>query len=166
MQKAIVIATAALLGAAAVVPAVAQQLPYKIDPNAPLDVKADGGGGYDPVACTTKLEERVELTQDKTRLRGRSVTAYHAKVRGECGDIERIEARGDVFYVTPDQSIRADVAVYDMTKELATFTGNVVAMRGNDVTTSESLVVRLDSDAAELKGKVRGVIFPKGSAKK
>ena len=42
----------------------------------------------------------------------------------------------------------------------ATFTGDVVAVQGENVTTAESLVVDLNTNAFQADGRVRGVIFP------
>ena len=63
----------------------------------------------------------------------------------------------------PDQKVRADNADYDVTKEVAVFTGNVVAVRGQDVITSQSLTVNLETSAADSSGPFRGVFYPKSS---
>ena len=153
---------AGVLAAGLAAPTLAQQ--YKMDPNAPLDVNADTQTKFDPTDCTLNLKGKVEITRDRTRLRSQTATAYSEKERGgDCGGIVRLVAKGEVFYVTPDQKVRADNADYDVTKETAVFTGNVVAVRGQDVITSQSLVVNLETNAAESTGRFRGVFYPKSS---
>lgn len=165
MKHAAPILLAGLMTAGLAVPTLAQQ--YKMDPNASLSATAQEQTKYDPVACTLNLRGQVEIIRDKTRLRSQTATAYSEKGRGgDCGGIVRLVAKGDVFYVTPDQKVRADNADYDVTKEQAVFTGNVVAVRGQDVITSQSLVVNLETSAAESTGPFRGVFYPKSSSAK
>jgi lipopolysaccharide export system protein LptA len=101
------------------------------------------------------------------RLRSNQATAFSDRVRGECeGAITRLEARGEVFYVTPDQRIRADTADYDVTREVAVFKGNVVAVRGDDVITSQALTLDLETNKTDAAGPFRGVFYPKKSKAK
>jgi lipopolysaccharide export system protein LptA len=94
-------------------------------------------------------------------LRAQELTAFQEKERSGCGDFTRVEAKGQVFYVTPAETIRADAAVYEPTKDLATFTGNVVAVRGKDVTATDRLVVNISTGEAQADGRFRAVIYPK-----
>lgn len=136
---------------------------YRLDPSAPLNIGADESS-YDPDTCTTTLRGRAEVTQDRTRLRARTVKTVQAKGRSRCGDISRVDATGDVYYVTPMQTIKADNAIYDLAKDLATFTGNVIAVQGKDVTASDRLVVNISSGAVQMNGRVRAVIYPSQSS--
>ena len=141
-------------------PAPAAPGPYKLNPNAPLAFSSDKGG-FDPVSCTTPLNGRVDITQDRVRLRANVVTAFNTKEDGKCVQrISRVEAHGNVFYVTPNRTVRADNANYDVNASLVTFTGNVVAVQGKDVSTADEMVFNVDTDAAVLNGQVRGVIYP------
>lgn len=139
------------------------QSSYRLDPSAPLNIGADESV-YDPDSCTTTLRGRAEVTQDRTRLRAKTVKTIQSKGRANCGDISRVDATGDVFYVTPMQTIKADAAIYDLTNDLATFTGNVVAMQGKDVTATDRLVVNITTGAVQMNGRVRAVIYPNQSS--
>ena len=133
---------------------------YKLDPNAPLAFTSDAGG-FDPVACTTPLNGRVDITQDRVRLRANTVTAFNTKIDGKCYQkISRVEAHGNVFYVTPLRTVRADNAIYDPNSSLVTFTGNVVAVQDKNVSTADQMVFNVDTDAAVLTGQVHGVLYP------
>ncbi len=152
------VAVAGLLGSAAL--AQPPQQTYKLNPNAPLNVGADKTT-TDPVSCTTPMEGRVDITQDRTRLRANKVTAINTKTGGKCSaKVSRLEAQGNVFYVTPDRAIRADNAIYDLNGKQVTFTGNVVAVQGKDVSTADQMVFNTDTDAAVMSGHVRGVVYP------
>ena len=56
------------------------------------------------------LRGRAEATQGGNRFRADSLTL----VSGEGGDLQRAEASGTVYFVTPDQSMRGDRAVYNL----------------------------------------------------
>ena len=64
---------------------------------------------------------------------------------------------------TKPMNIEADAMRYDDLKQESVFTGNVVAVRGQDVITSQSLVVNLETSAADSTGPFRGVFYPKSS---
>src|SRR5262249_28671748 len=77
----------------------------------------------------------VDLVQGDARLRANQLTLYFAQATPQqsqsqgglgAGDIQRMIADGDVYYVRPDQSARGDHAVYETASDAVTFTGNVV----------------------------------------
>jgi lipopolysaccharide export system protein LptA len=158
MRKIATFTAAGLLAAALAAPTLAQQ--YQMDPNAPLSVTAESQTEFNPDNCTITLQGKVEIIRDKTRLRSENAKAVSARERGDCGAITRLEARGNVFYVTPDQRIRADSADYDLTNEKAVFKGNVVAVQGEDVITSSTLTVELATNKTEAGGPFRGIFYP------
>ena len=136
---------------------------YRLDPSAPLAIGADESD-TNPDTCTTTLRGSAEVTQDRTRLRARTLTAFQTKGGSSCGEITRVEGKGDVFYVTPAQTVRADAAVYDLKRETATFTGNVVAVQGKDATATDRLVVNIKTGAVQMNGRVKAVIYPNQSS--
>ncbi len=81
-----------------------------------------------------------------------------------------MEATGSVFYVTPEQRVRGDQALYDAKAQTLTVTGSVVASRGQDVMKGGRLVVNTVSGDARMEGgtdrssrRVRTVIYPGAS---
>jgi lipopolysaccharide export system protein LptA len=164
MRTVTTVAAAALLTALCAVPTLAQQ--YQMDPNAPLSVTAESQTEFNPDACTLTLQGKVEMIRDKTRLRSENAKAFSERRGRDCGNITKLELRGNVFYVTPDQRIRADSADYDVVNEKAVFKGNVVAVRGEDVITSATLDVDLTTNQTAAGGPFRGVFFPNRSKAK
>lgn len=170
MKTLISIVAAAALAGLAGAGAFAQQSasPYKMNPNAPLSFDADEADAFNQTTCTSTLRGRVEIIKDKTRVRARELTLFHNGRPGDCGDgVDRWDAKGEVFYVTPDQRVRSDRALYDDRRQKATFTGNVVAIQGESVSTGGLLEVDLESNAFKMSGgasgRVRGVLYPKTS---
>jgi lipopolysaccharide export system protein LptA len=121
-----------------------------------------------PADCKTALRGQVEITQDQTRLRANSADIYGTKKGKACmtGDIDHIEATGDVFYVTLDQKVRGDKAVYEASSKTITVTGNVVVSSAEGVAQTNRLVMNTetkdtmmgDPQAGE---RVHAVIYPK-----
>ena len=88
-----------------------------------------------------------------------------------CGSTERLEAEGNVYYVTVDQAVRADNAVYSSGAETITLTGGVIIVQGKNVARGERLVVNVESGQAQMSSsargrgnpnRVRGVFYPSG----
>lgn len=155
-----VLIAAAVVGTAA--PALAQE--WTFNPNAPLDVSAPEQAAFDQQNCTGELRGNVEINQDRVRLRARTMKTQATKRGGSCDGITRVEADGEVFYVTPNERVRADHAVYDLRADTVTFTGGVIVVRGDNVTSSDRLVVNLRTNDFTLGGGVRAVLYPERSS--
>lgn len=83
------------------------------------------------------------------------------------GDIERMVAEGEVYYVRPDQSARGDRAVYDVNNDSVTFTGNVVVASQENIIRGETMVLQIGTRRTTITptggGRVRGVFVPQNS---
>lgn len=113
----------------------------------------------------TRTETRVlmrgaaEFTQGETRLRANAAEAYVLN-----GTLTRVEASGDVFFVTVDQTVRADRATYTPESDLIILTGDVILVQGENVLTGGRLTYNTRTEAARMEGgadgRVRGVFYP------
>lgn len=139
-----------------------------LNADAPLDVSADEQG-ISRQACRLDFRGNVEVLQDRTRLRAQSVTTYQAKRGENCGGTDRLEAQGDVFYITPEQSIHAARADYDFNAETVTFSGEVIVVQGQNVVRGERLVIKTRTGEATMTSggqtRVRGVFFPNSAGR-
>jgi lipopolysaccharide export system protein LptA len=83
------------------------------------------------------------------------------------GDIERMIAEGEVYYVRPQQSARGNRAVYDVANDSVTFTGNVVVASTDNVIRGETMVLQIGTRRTTIRpggsGRVRGVFVPSNS---
>lgn len=156
----LLIATAAMAWAPC---ALAQAPAWTFNPNAPLDVSAPEQAAFDQQTCRGELRGNVEINQDRVRLRARTMTTQATKRGSSCDGITRVEADGEVFYVTPSERVRADHAVYDLRADTVTFTGGVIVVRGENVTSSDRLVINLRTNDFTLGGGVRAVLYPERS---
>lgn len=163
--------TAAALALAAV-PAVAQ---LAQDTNAPVDVTADELEVIN-TECVSIWRGNAEALQADARLRANVLTArFQTKAAataggtGDCGDLLRMEAQGQVYYATPQQRVRADNAIYEATGETLTMTGDVVAVQGQNVLRGTRMVINTRTGQGTMQGaatgrnktgRVRGVFYP------
>jgi len=113
----------------------------------------------------------VDIVQNDARLRADRITLTFSGSSGQAnaqglgsGDIERMIAEGEVYYVRPAQSARGNRAVYDTAADSVTFTGNVVVASDDNVIRGETLVLNITNRRTVIRpqggGRVRGVFVP------
>ena len=117
---------------------------------------------YRPNGVT--LEGRAELLQGDNRMRANRL---NLTTNGE-GDLTRIEASDDVYYVTPRETMRGDSAVYDPSNDTVVITGDVILTQGENVMTGGRLTYNVRTETAQMagggaNGRVQGVFYPQRS---
>lgn len=138
----------------------------------PIDIGADDLS-VDNNARTQTWSGNVEALQGTNRLRADRVVVYHGRGSGQAeggaapnaamGDIEKLEARGNVYFVSPTQVVRGDMAVYTQASDTLVVTGDVVLTQGQNVLKGSRLVVHVGAGKATMDegpGRVRGVFYP------
>jgi lipopolysaccharide export system protein LptA len=145
--------------------------------NGVLDVRASTGI-QTMSACSREFNGDVEVHQDDARLRADRLVQYASKQAPEsegdqaCGDTERLEAHGHVYYASGDRHVRGDDAVYEAASETLTITGDVILVQGQDVLRCARVVVNTRTgdarseglSASGAPGRIRAVIHPKARA--
>lgn len=124
----------------------------------------------------TVYEGRVDASQGDTQLRADRLELYSdpaaggagAGLGGDMGNVVRVIAVGNVYYVTADQVATGDRAVYDVATDTVTMTGpRVIVTQGCDVLTGTEVVMNLTTNDAQVRaapgadgqpGRVRTVI--------
>ena len=162
----------------------AAQLAAKSD--SPVDITADE---LEVVQgqCLSVWKGSAEALQDTSRLRADVLKAYFepkpkdaaaaapapaaggaAPSTSACGALIRMEANGSVYYVTPEQRVRANAAVYEASSDNITMTGDVVAVNGQNVLRGDKMVFNQKTGQGVVQGggkggknRPRGVFYPK-----
>lgn len=121
--------------------------------------------GADEVSRTPaalSLRGRAELTQGDNRIRADRVDGAITD-----GDLSRVEATGNVYFVTPEQTIRGDKAVYTPANDTIVLTGDVILTQGQNVMTGARLTYNTRTEAAQMDSgsgsRVQGVFYPQSS---
>jgi lipopolysaccharide export system protein LptA len=155
--------------------------------DAPVDISADQLEVVN-TQCLATYRGAAEAMQDTARLRAEVLKVFYktrqaptgpqtsaAQAAGATGamggkcdsQLDRMEAIGSVYYVTPQQRVRGDSAVYEAGSDTLTLTGDVIAIQGQNVLRGSKLVIRISTGDAQMQsggkgkgGRVRTVIYP------
>ncbi len=121
--------------------------------------------GADDVSRTPtglSMRGRAELTQGENRIRADRIEGAISD-----GDLSRVEATGNVYFVTPEQTIRSDRAVFTPANDTIVLTGDVILTQGQNVMTGGRLTYNTRTESAQMDGpnggRVRGVFYPQSS---
>lgn len=139
----------------------------------PLDISGDHSE-YFATEHVTLVTGRVEVLQGQNRLRTNTLKVWHAAKGAKTAtpgggllggdDIERIEASGDVYLVTPTQVVKGDKAVYTAADDTTVVTGKVVLTQGENVATGRRLTFDNRTGHSTLDagdgGRVRFTLYP------
>ena len=113
------------------------------------------------VGDTLTLRGPAELVQGDRRFRADRISGF-----SQTGD-SRLEATGNVYFVTPDQTIRGDRATYDTADGVIVVTGDVILTQGENVMTGARLTYNVETESARIEGaagnRVQGVFYPERS---
>ena len=138
------------------------QTPAGNPDGAAVSFGADGG---EYTSTGIALRGRAEVVQGQNRLRADAINGTIVS-----GDLTRVEASGNVYFVTPAQTIRGDRAVYTFANNEVVVTGDVILTQGQNVLTGGRLVyntrtesARMEGGASSSGGRIRGVFFPDNS---
>lgn len=108
------------------------------------------------------LKGEAEITWEGNRLR-----AGEIDITTRNGAITQAVAAGNVYFVTPEENMRGDRAVYQTATEEVVVTGDVVLTQGRNVLTGSRLVYNLETENARISGgangRIQGVFYPEGS---
>ena len=106
--------------------------------------------------CLAIWRGAAEALQGDSRLRADTISVYgRPKGTGSsgqpaCGGTDRIVAEGHVYYVTPQQHVRGDKAVYTEASDEIVVTGDVIVVQGDDVARGQRLTINVTTHLARL----------------
>jgi lipopolysaccharide export system protein LptA len=147
--------------------------------NAPTDITADGLEVIDAQHLAI-YRGNVEAVQDGHRMvsdvlnvyfedTGSGAKAAPAKPKtvtpatggvaaagSSWGSIRQLVADGHVFFVSTNQTARGDHAVYDVTPDTITMTGDVVMVQGDNVIKGDKVVIQVKTGHADVISNVVG----------
>ncbi|OUY01008.1 MAG: lipopolysaccharide transport periplasmic protein LptA [Hyphomonadaceae bacterium TMED5] len=146
----------------------------------PIQIEADQLDFIDSEARAVYVGN-VDAVQGDARIRAEQLTIYFEQrsedgssataLGGNVGDVQRLVAEGEVFYLTPTERARGDRGVYDYSTDTITLTGNVTVTRGENVIAGDTLVVdvangisRVSSESRARGERVRTVIITDGQS--
>ena len=144
----------ALLGAAVIVaclPGPARAQAYQHDSSLPIEITADilEVEQGDQIATFTGNVDAVQgelvLSADKLRVFYGDSDGAGEAAPGATGSIRRIEAEGNVFITSPQETAQGESGVYDVADDRLALDGSVVLTRGDNVIRGDQLEMDLAS---------------------
>jgi lipopolysaccharide export system protein LptA len=150
----------------------------------PVAITADQLTGHNK-DCEAIYSGNAEALQGTSRLRANVMNFFNKKMPNPhpgagadsnptCGDLERMEAHGNVYYVTPDRVVKGDDAIYTAENTTIVMTGaEVVATQGKNVVSGTRLTINTTTGEATMvnertgrgeKPRVKSVIYPQEKA--
>ncbi len=138
-----------------------------------ISAQAQIFGGDDPINVVaekatyegglTILEGKVDITQGVARIQSNKMNIYRGEAPADTsgglrlGAVNRIDARGNFRYTTPDNIVTGDRGVYERDKGIITVTGNVtVRQPGGNTATTDQLVYNVKTETIRFSGKCQG----------
>lgn len=144
------------LGAGLII-SVSASAQFSTDNTAPIDAGADS---IDYGEGKIKLAGQVDVRQGDVRILSDSMEIYTGRQDNtdlDAQDFSKIVAKGNFYYLTPDQEVRGEQGVYERKTETFTVTGNVILLQGEDnVITGDRLIYNLSTNEARIVGSCKG----------
>jgi lipopolysaccharide export system protein LptA len=155
---------------------VAAQAPkkMKMDKNQPIQIQSDRLDAYQEKNLVIFSGHAIATQGDKTIKAERLLIYYKdhpatpeksSKVdMGTTGDLEKIEAQGQVVITQVNRVVTGDQAVFYQDSQKIVMTGNAVMREGKNMIKGEKIVVLLDEDRSVIEGserkRVTATIYP------
>lgn len=143
---------------------------------------ASGGGPIDVTANELEMLDaqklaiwrgKVEAVQGANRMLADQLNVYFAdksagaptapKPAGSTGgmgknwgEVQRLIADGNVFFISPQQTARGEHAVYEVVPDTITMTGNVAIVTGENVVKGDKAVIEVKTGHANIVSDVAG----------
>lgn len=136
-------------------PALAQ---FAGNSGAPISIEADDSrleGGL--AIFTGQVDARqgdVRILTDKMTITGRQSDG--SGISSATGDIKKIVAVGNFYYITPTQEVRGEQGIYTQSDNNFTVTGDVILLQDDSVVTGDKLIYNLDTEKARVVSDCQG----------
>lgn len=112
----------------------------------------------------TTLTGQVDARQDGVRILADKMVIYSKpggsggapSVGTGAGDIDRIVATGNFFYITPEQEVRGEQGVYTAATDTFVVTGDVILTQEDSVVRGTRLIYELASQTARVVADCQG----------
>jgi lipopolysaccharide export system protein LptA len=133
----------------------------------PIQIEADSVD-IRPQENLVLLTGNAVVIQDGAAIRSNTLRLVYRGAPGSTGgELDKVFADSEVFYVTPEERVRGDSAVYDRSINQITIRGRVIVTQGQSVVQGSELVVNTLTRASRMRGadgRVRAVFFQQPGA--
>lgn len=126
----------------------------------PVEITSDALA-IDQAAGTAVFTGGVQVGQGTLRLAADRIEVFYASEEGSgTGQVERMEASGNVTLTNGAEAAEAARAVYEVASGVVEMEGDVVLTQGRNALSSERLRIDLNAGTAAMEGRVQTVFVP------
>lgn len=138
----------------------------KLDSDAPIEIASDN---LEVLQDQNKaiFSGNVIAKQGDTTMKSATMTVFYdnsGEGEGAGKGITRIEASGNVVFVTPEETAQGDTAIYSVATKSIDLVGNVVLTREQNILKGSALNYNMTTKRSVLSagstGRVRGLFVP------
>jgi len=147
-----------------------------VDRDTPIQITSNRMNAYDDKGMVV-FEGNAVATQGERVIRAATITIYYKKKSNAAktedihgaGDLDKIEARGNVKMTQGDRIVTGNEATYLHDAQKVIVRGNAVLTEGKNVITGKQVVVFLEENRGVVEGspseRVSATIFPSEKSK-
>ncbi len=151
-----------LIAASGWIAPAAAQAQFSTNSSDPIILDADDASTSNGLIILTG---QADIRQGDVRLLADKVQIYTDGSQNglvSTSGFSRMVATGNFYYITPEQEVRGDKAVYTQTDDSFVVTGDVVLLQEDSVVTGEKLNYNLSTREAKIVGNCNGRKCSKG----
>lgn len=149
------------------------------NPDEPLEITSDKMSAFQEKNLVV-FSGRARVVKGDTTLKSDAIYLYYKKEPGKhpdseliktgsSGELDRIEAKGDVVFIQGNRTASSDEALYLRDGNKIILTGHAILKEGKNVIYGERVTIFLNEDKGIVEGgsqrQVKAIIFPKETKK-
>ena len=131
---------------------------FSHDNTLPVEIAADSLS-VDQAQGLVVFDGNVDVGQGTLRMQASRVQVTYTG-EGATGQIDRMEATGNVVLSNGTEAAEAQNAVYDVTSGDVLMTGDVLLTQGESAISGDQLRIDLEAGTARMEGRVRTILQP------
>ena len=131
---------------------------FSHDNSQPVEIAADSLS-VNQAEGRVLFDGNVAVGQGTLRLQANRIVVTYVG-EGVTGQVDRMEATGDVVLTNGAEAAEAQSAVYEVASGSVLMTGDVLLTQGENALSGEELRIDLTSGTAQMEGRVRTILQP------
>jgi lipopolysaccharide export system protein LptA len=132
------------------------------DSSLPVEITADQLE-LDQAAGTAVFTGTVRVGQGSLRLAADRIEVFYVEARGETGQVERMQATGNVTLSNGAEAAESESATYEVATGIVEMQGSVLLTQGANALSSEALRINLNDGTGVLQGGVQTIFQPRSA---
>ena len=104
------------------------------------------------------FDGNVEININEIILKAQKVTVKYTIDKNSKQEITEITAINDVFFISNEDTTKADRALYNLSDNTIKLSGNIVINQGRTIFSGDKLSIDLDTGKGTISGRVKAIL--------